>query len=116
MCDLINNNQDPIIEVCYLQEETDWECGSNDEDSDDEEIRAGTVLMEQAAAAVAGGASRGKEVFPLLAPPEQFQNCLSPSATYEVRIDESLAPPQTPDLTDIFSEPGQTERGQPRLQ
>ena len=84
MCDLINNNQDPIIGVCYLQEETDWECGSNDEDSDDEEIRAGTVLMEQAAAAVAGGASRGKEVFPLLAPPEQFQNCLSPSATYEV--------------------------------
>ena len=40
--------------------------------------------MEQAAA-VAGTASRGKEVFPLLAPPEQFQNCLSPSATYEVR-------------------------------
>lgn len=66
-----------------IEEETDWECGSNDEDSDDEEIRAGTVYMEQAAAAVAGGASRGKEVFPLLAPPEQFQNCLSPSATYE---------------------------------
>lgn len=40
--------------------------------------------MEQAANAVAVGASRGKEVFPLLAPPEQFQNCLSPSATYEV--------------------------------
>ena len=57
-----------------------------------------------------------REVFPVLAPPEQFQNCLSPSATYEVRIDESLAPPQTPDLTDIFSEPGQTECGQPRLQ
>ena len=77
------NNQDPITKVCNLQEETDWECGSNDEDSDDEEIRAGTVNMEQAAA-VAGAASRGKEVFPLLAPPEQFQNCLSPSATYEV--------------------------------
>merc|ERR1719288_428740 len=31
--------------------------------------------------AAAGGDA--KEVFPVLAPPEQFQNCLSPSATYE---------------------------------
>ena len=67
------NNQDPITEVCNLQEETDWECGSNDEDSDDEEIRAGTVYMEQAAT-VAGAASRGKEVFPLLAPPDLLQS------------------------------------------
>merc|ERR1719443_1426428 len=55
-----------------IEEETDWECGSNDEDSDDEEIKAGTVHTGDA-----------KEVFPVLAPPEQFQNCLSPSATYE---------------------------------
>lgn len=30
------------------------------------------------------GGGDGKEVYPVLAPPEQFQNCLSPSATYEV--------------------------------
>ena len=66
-----------------LQEETDWECGSggsNDEDSDDEEIKAGTERIQQQQQQ----AGR-REVFPVLAPPEQFQNCLSPSATYEVR-------------------------------
>ena len=99
----------------HFQEETDWEGGSNDaddsEDDDDEEIKAGTSGLRPPAGAVAA-----REVFPVLAPPEQFQNCLSPSATYEVRIDESLAPAETSDLTDIFSEPGQTECGQPRLQ
>ena len=67
-----------------LQEETDWECGSggsNDEDSDDEEIKAGTERIQQQQQQQAGR----REVFPVLAPPEQFQNCLSPSATYEVR-------------------------------
>ena len=103
----------------HFQEETDWEGGSNDaddsddddDDDDDEEIKAGTSGLRPA-----GGPVCAREVFPLVAPPEQFQNCLSPSATYEVRIDESLAPAETSDLTDIFSEPGQTECGQPRLQ
>ena len=73
-----------------LQEETDWECGSggsNDEDSDDEEIKAGTERIQRQQQQQAGR----REVFPVLAPPEQFQNCLSPSATYEVR---TLTPPR----------------------
>ena len=36
-------------------------------------------------------------MFPVLAPPEQFQNCLSPSATYEVTYDtQSIRQPQPP--------------------
>lgn len=65
-----------------IEEETDWECGSggsNDEDSDDEEIKAGTERIQRQQQQQAGR----REVFPVLAPPEQFQNCLSPSATYE---------------------------------
>jgi len=64
-----------------IEEETDWE-DSNDE-SDDEEIKAGTQRMEQ----------DQKEMFPVLAPPEQFQNCLSPSATYEGPGRMSVASP-----------------------
>ena len=67
-----------------LQEETYWECGSNDDDTDDEEIKAGTVRMKAAVGDGVGGSGDLKEVYPVLAPPEQFQNCLSPSATYEV--------------------------------
>ena len=82
----------------HFQEETDWEGGSNDaddsddDDDDDEEIKAGTSGLRPA-----------REVFPVLAPPEQFQNCLSPSATYEVRIDESSAPSETSDQISYIS-------------
>ena len=87
----------------HFQEETDWEGGSNDaddsEDDDDEEIKAGTSGLRPPAGAVAA-----REVFPVLAPPEQFQNCLSPSATYEVRIDERfLLQLQTSEIFKIFS-------------
>ena len=89
----------------HFQEETDWEGGSNDaddseddDDDDDEEIKAGTSGLRPA-----GGTDSGREVFPVLAPPEQFQNCLSPSATYEVRIDESSAPSETSDQISYIS-------------
>ena len=54
-----------------IEEETDWEegCETEEDESDDEELRA---------------PQRSSELpYPVLAPPEQFQNCLSPSATYE---------------------------------
>ena len=70
--------------VCNLQEETDWECGSNDEDTDDEEIKAGAAVRGANGAGADNCKISGKEMFPVLAPPQQFQNCLSPSATYEV--------------------------------
>ena len=98
----------------HFQEETDWEGGSNDaddseddDDDDDEEIKAGTSGLRPA-----GGTDSGREVFPVLAPPEQFQNCLSPSATYEVRSDQSLSPSETSDL--IFSQsPGRLSVASP---
>jgi len=58
-----------------IEEETDWEEGcesEEDEESDDEELRVHGHCV-----------SGGDLPFPVLAPPEQFQNCLSPSATYE---------------------------------
>lgn len=58
-----------------IEEETDWEegCETEEEESDDEELRAHGKSVK-----------RSSELpFPVLAPPEQFQNCLSPSATYE---------------------------------
>ena len=70
--------------MCNLQEETDWECGSNDEDTEDDEIKAGASGVAAGGADPSPGCRPGKEMFPVLAPPQQFQNCLSPSATYEV--------------------------------
>ena len=97
----------------HFQEETDWEGGSNDaddsEDDDDEEIKAGTSGLRPA-----GGPVCAREVFPVLAPPEQFQNCLSPSATYEVRIDESFPPSRRPQIYPIFSQsPGRLSVASP---
>ena len=57
-----------------IDEETDWEedgCETEEEESDDEELLIHRKSVQQAIP------------FPVLAPPEQFQNCLSPSATYE---------------------------------
>jgi len=53
-----------------IEEETDWEegCSEEEEESDEEELRSHRTSAPP---------------FPVLAPPEQFQNCLSPSATYE---------------------------------
>ena len=56
-----------------IDEETDWEegCETEEEESEDEELLIHRKSVQQAIP------------FPVLAPPEQFQNCLSPSATYE---------------------------------
>ena len=56
-----------------IDEETDWEegCETEEEESDDEELLIHRKSVQQVIP------------FPVLAPPEQFQNCLSPSATYE---------------------------------
>ena len=52
-------------------------------------------------------------MFPVLAPPEQFQNCLSPSATYEVRSDGSLLQ-QRLRISRIFSQsPGRLSVASP---
>jgi len=64
-----------------VEEETDWELVGdevdtdcdNDSESCDEEIKARLI----------GRRIGSNETFPVLAPPEQFQNCLSPSAQYD---------------------------------
>jgi len=64
----------PPVGLNRIDEETDWEedgCDTEDEESDDEELLIHRKSVQQVMP------------FPVLAPPEQFQNCLSPSATYE---------------------------------
>jgi hypothetical protein len=75
-----------------IEEETDWEReeeeeggegelpeeeeGEQEEESEEEEMRTGGVK----------GYATDHFPFPVLAPPEEFQNCLSPSAMYEVSL------------------------------
>ncbi len=74
-----------------IEEETDWEReeeeggegelqeeeeGEQEEESEEEEMRTGGVK----------GYATDPFPFPVLAPPEEFQNCLSPSAMYEVSL------------------------------
>ena len=53
---------------------TSGEAAADDSEAEDEELAAGSRAHRRNA---------GGLLFPVLAPPEQFQNCLSPSATYE---------------------------------
>ena len=70
-----HNNQAAAAGLNRIDEETDWEeedgCETEEEESDDEELLIHRKSVQQTIP------------FPVLAPPEQFQNCLSPSATYE---------------------------------
>ena len=82
----------PPVGLNRIDEETDWEedgCDTEDEESDDEELLIHRKSVQQVASAIIISSFKSslssKQVmpFPVLAPPEQFQNCLSPSATYE---------------------------------
>lgn len=61
-----------------IEEETDWEEEEDgeEEDDDEEEMREGVHHVGYG----------DPFPFPVLAPPEEFQNCLSPSAMYDVSL------------------------------
>jgi len=70
---------DPMLNR-ISEEETDWELGEDDIETDDDDSE---ICDEEIKARLTERRMRCEETFPVLAPPEQFQNCLSPSAQYE---------------------------------
>lgn len=68
-----------------VEEETEWELVGDEVETDDYDDDDSECCDEEIKARLTQRRMGGEETFPVLAPPEQFQNCLSPSAQYESR-------------------------------